>query len=102
MTNRAHRIVIIAAVTIILTQISLFFFADNYWLFSIMASSKPPHLIDFRNIQAAIDCSDNYNVLRTNPCDFLNRPMNYPRVWLSFKVSEFQMKFLFVGLYLTY
>ena len=102
MTNRTHRIVIIAAVTIILTQISLFFFADNYWLFSVMASSRPPHLMDFRNIQAAIECSNNYNVLQTNPCDFLNRPMNYPRIWLLFKLSETQMKLLFVALYLCY
>ena len=38
---------------------------------------------DLRNLTAAWDCSrKGIAVLPVNPCDFDNRPANYPRLWL--------------------
>jgi hypothetical protein len=41
-----------------------------------------PEFADTHGITSAWECSRNgYNVLRQNPCDSFNRPMNYPRLW---------------------
>jgi len=39
--------------------------------------------MDTYNITSGIDCSRlGYDVLVNDPCDVVNRPMNYPRAWL--------------------
>jgi hypothetical protein len=38
---------------------------------------------DTQNVTSAADCVRlGHDVLRDNPCDPLNRPLNYPRIWL--------------------
>jgi hypothetical protein len=38
---------------------------------------------DTRVVTSSWDCSRlGYDVLATNPCDYADRPMNYPRLWL--------------------
>jgi hypothetical protein len=39
---------------------------------------------DLRNVTAAMDCArEHIAVLPTNPCDPMQRPANYPRIWVE-------------------
>lgn len=46
--------------------------------------ARSPSFSDLRNITSAADCQRlGTDPLASDPCDPWNRPMNYPRVWLS-------------------
>jgi hypothetical protein len=75
---------------------------DSYVPFNLLGNHGLPALLDVKNIISAIDCTGKYDVLKLNPCDIYNRPMNYPRIWLWFPFSLATVKYLFIGLYLLY
>ncbi len=74
------------------------------FLRSIGIPAKSPLFIDTHVITTGMDCLRlGYNVLVKNPCDILNRPLNYPKIWHSlnyFGVTESST--LYIGFILCF
>lgn len=78
---------------VVLLCLSLYF--GLLWVSSLFADyqqvwrhlgvpARSPSFSDLRNITSAVDCGRlGLDPLATDPCDPWQRPMNYPRVWLS-------------------
>ena len=80
---RRERGLVLAIITSVLTYLVLtvWAFGSTAWTF-FGVDPFSPTFVDARVITSGWDCArEGYDVLAENPCDPVDRPMNYPRLW---------------------
>ena len=87
-TSRQWRLLLLLLLTgyfSVIALSNLFLEHNEFWRY-LGVERGWPVFADLRSILAGLDCKRlGYDVLQQNPCDPWQRPMLYPRLWLSLR-----------------